>query len=1489
MRPPPPPPPAGSSPDGSPPLRQPVGPLEAAQAPTTSPPPPPLITPTPAEASLFADADADGDGRVAGGEAKAFFERTGLPPATLAGVWDAAVAAGGPADPPGPGLGPAAFAAALRLAAIAQAGGKVEVGGAVSRTAGAPPALTMAAAATAPSPRALTRAPTVGDGARRRTSSSAGASAAAAAPVGDLAGGGAGTLVDDAWAASAGLVLLPPSLPPPAAGATAPHPPPSRPTLHHASTAASGRMEGALSADPVALDVRCTPLRPKEGARLATLAVGGGCLFAAPAWGGGALQWVFLSATGGEGFEGGGLGAPAGAPPSATPATGEDADAAPAAEVPGVGRGGGGGGGGGGSGGPGRPAATASLFEPAPPPPPPTPASSPAPFPPSAAGALWLGFEDGRVARYALGGAGAYAGAAPPAVWLAHRGAAVTALALSGRGELWTGSARGAIRVWRPCSSSSSPSSCSSSPAAPAWPPAGAGVDGPLGSGGAPPPGASTGGNASAFTPSGGLSASTTTADRDRPRELRRLGGARPHGSAVLAIATPAPGSVIWSVGGGRSVCLWCARSGAWLGVLAEGGAAGPGGVGAPPPTTAPPPLAPGVGATTATASDATGAWDYDDWGDGSSGAAAAAALPDRRANGSIDPGVGLEADPATGAPLAAPPAIDRPRIEADQRAWAAGADTRSAELLGSVAAAGGKAVESAGKAARLLGRLGARVVRGLGGGGGGGGSWDNADGAAAPLRALGEDDDHYRASGVALATAGVAAVDVSDGGPGAALAAGVAAPSGGARCLAVLPDGTVLVGHKAGRVEAFTPVGKRLWGVELRRGLTSLAGVVAPPASTVRVWAGLADGGLAVLDPPPLRASSSSAPTTPALLSSWRAHPGGAVVALACDEEASAGGLVFSLGADGTLRAWSAASPSPADTDAQASLAAALPRLTRIEALSALALTWNVGQARPPPSSPFFAALADLASGADLAVACLQEIEMGGSSVALAAAREAVLPSSNERGNATAQWWAGALQAALGGPGAWARVGLRQLSGMLVLVYARVHLAPSVGDVRTAAVPTGVLGVGGNKGGVAVSCSIHRRRVAAVCSHLAAHQGAVAARNANWAAIARGLAFDGKAWYDLTSEEGGGGGGAGGAGAAAPGGGRRAAAAAPATSAAAAAAAAAAARGRWDDSSSGDEGPLSSDEWGAAAPPQPEEGPGLAACDAVVWGGDFNYRLDLPHEVAVEAASAGALPSLLAADQLNRARAAGEAFIGFREAPISFRPTYKFDKGAPSPVAYDSSEKKRVPAWTDRILFRGSGDSNDADAGSTPRSSPAAPPSAIVDASGYGCLPDVTESDHKPVWAALKVALAVAPPAAARGAAAAALALATPAVSSAVAAPPSASLTPSTLTLNRTTCGAATLTNTGRAALAWRVWGGEGGEGAAAATTGMLPDWLDLAPAGGLLPAGASVTLVAEAALPEDVFYSDANPRRAHCLVVGRAAGGGGEWSGWPLEIMLD
>ncbi|NXD27560.1 INP5K phosphatase, partial [Spelaeornis formosus] len=53
---------------------------------------------------------------------------------------------------------------------------------------------------------------------------------------------------------------------------------------------------------------------------------------------------------------------------------------------------------------------------------------------------------------------------------------------------------------------------------------------------------------------------------------------------------------------------------------------------------------------------------------------------------------------------------------------------------------------------------------------------------------------------------------------------------------------------------------------------------------------------------------------------------------------------------------------------------------------------------------------------------------------------------------------------------------------------------------------------------------------------------------------------------------------------------------------------------------------------------------------------------------------------------QLNMAKKK-EAFLKeFREGPLHFQPTYKFDLNS---EVYDTSEKKRKPAWTDRILWK--------------------------------------------------------------------------------------------------------------------------------------------------------------------------------------------------------
>ncbi|KAI8951172.1 type II inositol-1,4,5-trisphosphate 5-phosphatase [Xylaria longipes] len=63
-------------------------------------------------------------------------------------------------------------------------------------------------------------------------------------------------------------------------------------------------------------------------------------------------------------------------------------------------------------------------------------------------------------------------------------------------------------------------------------------------------------------------------------------------------------------------------------------------------------------------------------------------------------------------------------------------------------------------------------------------------------------------------------------------------------------------------------------------------------------------------------------------------------------------------------------------------------------------------------------------------------------------------------------------------------------------------------------------------------------------------------------------------------------------------------------------------------------------------------------------------------------------LDSLLPHDQLRQVMKNKKAFQeGWREGPITFLPTYKYDVGTVG--LFDTSEKKRAPSWCDRILYR--------------------------------------------------------------------------------------------------------------------------------------------------------------------------------------------------------
>nr|XP_055064431.1 synaptojanin-1 isoform X5 [Misgurnus anguillicaudatus] len=93
-----------------------------------------------------------------------------------------------------------------------------------------------------------------------------------------------------------------------------------------------------------------------------------------------------------------------------------------------------------------------------------------------------------------------------------------------------------------------------------------------------------------------------------------------------------------------------------------------------------------------------------------------------------------------------------------------------------------------------------------------------------------------------------------------------------------------------------------------------------------------------------------------------------------------------------------------------------------------------------------------------------------------------------------------------------------------------------------------------------------------------------------------------------------------------------------------------------------------------------------LYSHDYVFWCGDFNYRISLPNEEVKELIKQQNWEALVAGDQLVEQKNAGQVFRGFIEGKLDFAPTYKYDLFSED---YDTSEKCRTPAWTDRVLWK--------------------------------------------------------------------------------------------------------------------------------------------------------------------------------------------------------
>ncbi|XP_033108886.1 synaptojanin-1-like [Anneissia japonica] len=143
-----------------------------------------------------------------------------------------------------------------------------------------------------------------------------------------------------------------------------------------------------------------------------------------------------------------------------------------------------------------------------------------------------------------------------------------------------------------------------------------------------------------------------------------------------------------------------------------------------------------------------------------------------------------------------------------------------------------------------------------------------------------------------------------------------------------------------------------------------------------------------------------------------------------------------------------------------------------------------------------------------------------------------------------------------------------------------------------------------------------------------------------------------------------------------------------------------------------------------------------LSSHDYVFWCGDFNYRIDIENEEVKSLVSSENWEALKSFDQLLLNYAEGKVFQGFAEGDIQFAPTYKYDLFSDD---YDTSEKNRTPAWTDRVLWnrrrlpyqKHDEDSNEEDQWN---------PGRMLQ---YGRA-ELKTSDHRPVIALIEIVIQV-------------------------------------------------------------------------------------------------------------------------------------------------
>ncbi|KAI8826160.1 Endonuclease/exonuclease/phosphatase [Fimicolochytrium jonesii] len=254
-------------------------------------------------------------------------------------------------------------------------------------------------------------------------------------------------------------------------------------------------------------------------------------------------------------------------------------------------------------------------------------------------------------------------------------------------------------------------------------------------------------------------------------------------------------------------------------------------------------------------------------------------------------------------------------------------------------------------------------------------------------------------------------------------------------------------------------------------------------------------------------------------------------------------------------------------------------------------------------------------------------------------------------------------------------KVTSKQLVGIFIVMYVSEAEKGFLREVSAEYLGTGLLGMMGNKGAAAIRFRFHDTYICCVNSHLAADASMVDRRNQDYQEICRRVVFPLPSLYDDFT--------------------------------------AYAHANPWVAS-------FYDARQSALATISEQAGKNIATifdADHLFFFGDLNYRVSLPDTDVKAIINKGDVTQLLKFDQLLIEQRAKRAFQDFKEAPITFVPTFKYDIGTNT---FDTSEKKRTPSFCDRILwFENPLHAEDP---------------AWLTAKWYRSGMDMTLSDHKPI-----------------------------------------------------------------------------------------------------------------------------------------------------------